>query len=146
MAEPISIQCLCGAVHIELRGEPAARANCHCGSCRDFYGTPMLSATAWPASSVRIVQGAVTTFAHPAKQMSRAFCAGCGETMFGINRLDMRVVPNSLAARASGGDLPTGLGPTMHLFYRHRVVDIDDRLIKYLDGWDGPEFLSVPEA
>ncbi|OEZ59091.1 glutathione-dependent formaldehyde-activating enzyme [Duganella sp. HH105] len=102
----------------------------------------MLSATAWPASAVRIVQGAVTTFAHPAKQMLRAFCPGCGETMFGINRLDMRVVPNGLAARASGGDLPVGLGPTMHLFYRHRVVDIDDRLIKYLDGWDGPKFFA----
>lgn len=60
--------------------------------------------------------------------------------MFGINRLDMRVVPNSLAARASGGDLSVGLGPTMHLFYRQRVVDIDDRLLKYLGGWDGPEF------
>lgn len=142
MTDPISIQCLCGAVHIELRGEPAARANCHCGSCRDFYGTSMLSATAWPASAVRVARGAVVTFAHPAKQMARAFCAGCGETMFGTNRLDMRVVPNSLAARAAGGDLPAALGPTMHLFYRHRVVDVDDRLVKYLDGWDGPEFVK----
>jgi len=103
----------------------------------------MLSATAWPASAVRVAKGQVATFTHPAKQMSRAFCAGCGETMFGINRLDMRVVPNSLAARASCGDLPASLEPTMHLFYRHRVLDVDDRLTKYLDGWDGPEFLPT---
>lgn len=99
MTDPISIECLCGAVHIELRGEPAARANCHCGSCCDFYAT-----------------------------------------LFGTNRLDMRVVPNSLVARASGGALPADLSPTMHLFCRHRVVDVADALTKYLDGWDGPEF------
>ncbi|MQA41730.1 GFA family protein [Rugamonas aquatica] len=139
MAEPISIQCLCGAVHIELSGEPAARANCHCGSCRDFYGTPMLSATAWPASAVRIAKGEAVTFAHPTKQLSRAFCAGCGETLFGTNRLDMRVVPNALVARASGGVLPGNLSPTMHLFYRHRIIDVSDALTKYLEGWDGPE-------
>ncbi len=28
----------------------------------------------------------------------------------------------------------------MHLFYRHRVIDVIDALPKYLDGWDGPVF------
>lgn len=100
----------------------------------------MLSATAWPEPAVRIAKGAAATFAHPTKQLSRAFCAGCGETLFGINRLDMRVVPNSLMARASGGALPGHLSPTMHLFYRHRVIDVSDALTKYLEGWDGPEY------
>ncbi|MFC4702320.1 MULTISPECIES: GFA family protein [Paraburkholderia] len=139
MNESRKLACLCGAVTIDLIGEPAALANCHCGTCRDFYGTSILSASAWPADRA-VASGALQVFQHPHKQMSRAFCATCGETLFGTNRLGMRVVPNSLLARAHDGTLPAERQPTMHLFYRHRVIDVIDALPKYLDGWDGPVF------
>jgi len=138
MTATYSLRCLCGGVNVELRGEPAARANCHCQSCRDFYGTSMLSATAWLPEQVTVAEGSVATFAHPTKQLSRAFCPNCGETVFGTSRLNMRVVPNSFVARATGGALPDALHATMHLFYRHRIIDVSDELPKYLDGWDGP--------
>lgn len=138
MTVPCSVRCLCGAVNIALNGEPRAKANCHCRSCRDFYGTSMLSATAWLAEQVTVASGRVSTFSHPTKELSRAFCPDCGETVFGTNRLGMRVVPNSIVARAAGGELPEKLHPTMHLFYRYRIFDVQDALPKYLDGWDGP--------
>ncbi|KVO37910.1 aldehyde-activating protein [Burkholderia ubonensis] len=137
MTRERSVRCLCGAVTVTLQGEPAARANCHCQTCRDFYGTSMLLATAWGSGQLAVT-GANATFAHPAKAMSRTFCASCGEIVFGTNRLGMRVVPNSLNARAHDGQLPDELQPTMHLFYRQRVIDVVDPLPKYLDGWDGP--------
>ncbi|MCW3662462.1 GFA family protein [Burkholderia cenocepacia] len=137
MTRTLSARCLCGAVTVTLRGEPAARANCHCATCRDFYGTPMLSATAWPPEQVTI-DGGHATFPHPSKSMARTWCAACGEIVFGTSRLGMRVVPNSLTARAHGGPLPGDLQPTMHLFYRQRVLDVVDALPKYVDGWDGP--------
>ena len=84
------------------------------------------------------VEGGHATFPHPAKSMSRTYCASCGEIVCGTNRFGMRVVSNSLAARAHGGQLPGDLQPTMHLFYRHRVIDVVDALPKFLDGWDGP--------
>jgi hypothetical protein len=133
------IACLCGAVTVDLTGEPAARANCHCATCRDFYATPMLSATAWANENVA-PHGELKVFQHLAKQMSRAFCPKCGETLFGTNRFGMRVVPNSLLERANGGSLPANRTPSMHLFYRHRVIDVNDALIKYIDGWDGPTY------
>jgi hypothetical protein len=52
----------------------------------------------------------------------------------------MRVVPNAVVARAVGGELDATLAPTMHLFYRQRVIDVLDDLPKYLDGWDGPTY------
>lgn len=140
MAFPMSVQCHCGNAGFELHGQPAARANCHCQSCRDFYGTSILSATAWPAEAVRVTGGQLATFAHPTKQMSKTFCVNCGDTLFGTNRLGMRVVSNSIVARAAGGCLPEDWSPTMHLFYRYRVIDVADRLTKYLEGWDGPEY------
>lgn len=135
-----TIQCMCGQCAFELHGEPAARAHCHCNACRDFYGAAVLSATAWNAGAVHLSRGDSASFAHPVRQMSRTFCTHCGETLFGTNRLGMRVVPNSIVARA-GGSLPLSWQPTMHLFYRHRLISVDDVLPKYLDGWDGPQFV-----
>jgi hypothetical protein len=98
----------------------------------------MLSATAWTAESVTHIGRQAATFLHPTKQLARTFCIVCGETVFGTNRLGMKVVPNSLVARAAEGILPEQFQPTMHLFYRHRIIDVNDTLIKYLDGWNGP--------
>jgi hypothetical protein len=134
----LRIACLCGKIAVDLHGSPVARANCHCASCRDFYGTSIWSATAWQADSARIAEGTGHVFKHPHKQLSRTFCSDCGEVLFGTNRLGMRVVPNSMVARATGGTLDSAYAPTMHLFYRHRIVDVQDDLPKYLDGWDGP--------
>ena len=137
--EALTVACRCGSVRYALNGAPAARAHCHCETCRDFYGVTMLSATAWPPEALTLLSGEVTRYAHPHKQLSKAFCAQCGETLFGTNRLGMRVVPNSIAARGAGGMLPADWQPTMHLFYRYRLIDVVDTLTKYLEGWDGPE-------
>lgn len=127
-----------------------ARAYCHCSSCRDFYDLPVLSATAWERDAVRIIKGQefIGEFKHPTKQMSSKFCASCGTTVLGTNRLDLVVIRTSLIAKGMGGVLPDGLAPEFHLFYAHRGVDIDDGLPKYLEGWDGPLFSSnePPEA
>lgn len=100
----------------------------------------MLSATAWQVEAATLGGSQAVTFRHPSKQLSRVFCPSCGDTVFGTNRLGMRVVPNSLVARANSGILPERFQPTMHLFYRQRIIDVADALTKFLDGWDGPEY------
>jgi len=79
------------------------------------------------------IAGAPAAFQHSTRQLKRHFCRHCGETLFGNNRLDMTVIPNSLFARAAHNTLPDALAPTMHPFYRRRVVD----------GWDGPSYEQV---
>jgi hypothetical protein len=32
--------CVCGAVEVEITGEPAVQAYCHCESCRTWLGGP----------------------------------------------------------------------------------------------------------
>jgi hypothetical protein len=100
----------------------------------------MFAATAWEPANVVVERGAeyLVTYHHSTRQLERQFCLKCGETLFGTNRLGMSVIPNSLFARAGGGELPEALQPAMHLFYRHRVADVDDQLPKFLDGWEGP--------
>lgn len=140
MTIPATLECLCGQVQLRIDGAPVAKANCHCQACRDFYATPVFAATAWEPAHVGVERGAehLATYHHRTRQLERQFCRQCGETLFGTNRLGMSVIPNSLFARASGGALPEALQPAMHLFYRHRVVEVDDQLPKFLDGWDGP--------
>lgn len=136
----LRLACLCGKVAVELHGMPVARANCHCSTCRGFYGAAIFSATAWQADAVRVDEGVALTFKHPEKQLAKTFCGVCGDVVFGTNRLGMRVVANALVARATDGTLDAAWAPTMHLFYRQRVVDVLDELPKYLDGWDGPTY------
>lgn len=142
------LKCGCGAVELQIIGSPAACAYCHCDSCRDFYGLPMLSATAWKRESVQLVNGAelVGEFAHPAKQMRRYFCTTCGETLFGTNRLGMAVVGTSLIARSFNGSLPAHYRPTSHLFYAYREIDIEDSLPKYLEGRTGLLFQKLASS
>ena len=42
--------CACGAVEVELEGEPAVQAYCHCSSCRGWLGAPIHAARLWPTS------------------------------------------------------------------------------------------------
>lgn len=133
-------RCLCGRTPLSVQGTPVARAYCHCGTCRDTYATAVLAATAWDADAVTIDLATTGMFQHPHKQLSKTFCSHCGDALFGTNRLGLRVVPNALIARATGGTLPDAFAPTLHLFYRERSLDVVDALPKYLEGWDGPTY------
>jgi hypothetical protein len=133
--------CDCKAVSFLTEGQPVAKAFCHCTVCRDFYSAAVFSATAWKKEALKVTAGndCVGHFQHPHKQLSKFFCVKCGDTLFGTNRLGMYVVPNKQMFRASDEASQT-MKPDFHLFYRQRVVDIDDTLIKYLDGRSGEVF------
>lgn len=58
MSIPATVACLCGQVELALGAAPQARANCHCASCRDFYATPMLAASARAAADAFVLRRA----------------------------------------------------------------------------------------
>lgn len=136
--QALHLRCSCGTIELTVSGEPAARAYCHCATCRDFYGLPVLAATAWNPAALQVTQGQTRLgeYRHPTRQMRRHFCQDCGDTLYGVNRLGMAVIRNALLARAFGGNVPDALRPAFHLFYADRELDIDDALPKYLEGWD----------
>jgi hypothetical protein len=129
------MHCDCESVTFVAEGEPAAKAYCHCGDCREFYSTPILAATAWHKDSLAVTgdDSFISKHKHPHKQLTKFFCVACGDTLFGTNRLGMYVVPNKQLYRALGSATDS-MRPDFHLFYRQRVVDIADSLPKYLDG------------
>ncbi len=145
------LKCSCGAVELKVAGSPAACGYCHCGTCRDFYGLPVFAATAWNREHVEITKGKDRTreFIHPTKQVRRYFCVACGETLFGTNRLGMAVIGTPLISKAFGHALPAEFQPTFHLFYAYRVLEVEDKLPKYLEGRNGltlQRSADVPDA
>jgi len=72
-------ECFCGAIRLDLSGEPEAMGYCHCRSCRSWAGGPVNAFTLWKPSALRITAGAedLATFQKtPFSQ--RQYCRKCG--------------------------------------------------------------------
>src|SRR6185369_7048407 len=48
MANTLKAGCACGAVQLEITGDPAVQVYCHCTSCRGWLGAPIHAASLWP--------------------------------------------------------------------------------------------------
>src|SRR5262245_17549571 len=57
-------ECFCGAVHVEVLGEPVAMGYCHCQSCRSWSAAPVTAFTLGKPDAVRLTAAAehVATF------------------------------------------------------------------------------------
>ena len=120
--------CACGAVELEITGDPAVQAYCHCHSCRSWLGAPIHAAALWPAQNVKVVKGADNLGHYKRTDAShRHFCKSCGAPVFvGHPGMGMTDVPaGSVAAFA--------YTPTVHVNYGEKVMSIRDGLPKFKD-------------
>ena len=49
--------CFCGAVEVEIEGDPAVQAFCHCSSCRGWLGAPIHAAALLPTDERERAEG-----------------------------------------------------------------------------------------
>jgi len=72
-------QCFCGAVQLEVTGEPAAMGYCHCGDCRLWSGGPVNAFSLWAPSAVKVTKGAdkIATY-NKTPRSDRKYCKECG--------------------------------------------------------------------
>jgi len=124
--------CSCGAVAIEIRGEPAVMAYCHCGSCRGWLGAPIHAAALWPTPDVKVVKGAERLGMFKRTEAShRCFCTACGSPVLVRHpALGMTDVP---AGTVAGLDFQ----PTLHVNYGEKVLAVRDGLPKFRDFPEG---------
>ena len=121
-------QCFCGAVRIEVRGEPLRMGYCHCGDCRAWAAAPVNTFTLWRPSDVTVTQGAedLATFKKTEKS-HRKFCRKCGGHV-------MSEHPEGGFIDGYAGVLPTlNFKPGVHVYYGETVLPIADDLPKFLD-------------
>ena len=50
--------CYCGAVEIEVHGEPLEMGYCHCENCRRYSAAPVSAFTLWKWEDVSLIKGA----------------------------------------------------------------------------------------
>lgn len=119
-------QCFCGAVQIEVSGEPEAMGYCHCRSCRS--AGPVNAFTLWKPEAVQLTAGTeeLATFQKtPLSQ--RQYCKKCGGHLM-TNHPPLGLVDVFAAT------LPTlKFRPGVHVNYAETVLSMRDGVPKLKD-------------
>jgi hypothetical protein len=81
-------RCCCGACAIQVQGDPAINALCHCRDCQRRTGSAFGWSTYFPNAAVTATIGAFRTYAPQGKApgttddwQERIFCGKCGTTL-----------------------------------------------------------------
>jgi len=120
--------CFCGAVQIEIQGEPAAMGYCHCESCRSWSAGPVNAFSLWQPDAVKIMAGGehLATFSKTPFS-ERQYCSKCGGHVM-TNHPPIGLIDVYAAT------LPTlKFAPGVHVNYAQTVLPIRDGLPKLKD-------------
>lgn len=121
-------ECFCGAVKVEVSGEPEGMGYCHCRSCRSWSGGPVNGFTLWKPENVRITAGEDNVATYNKTPVSdRKYCTTCGGHLM-TNHPGLGVVDVFSAT------LPTlDFKPGLHINYAETVLPMKDGLPKFAD-------------
>ena len=123
--------CLCGGVRYEVT-LPFRRANhCHCSRCRRHSGSNGLIQGRVPRERFRLLAGGdlVRTYTPPGGK-AKAFCSGCGSSLFGGDWPE----GDEVSIRFGTLDADPGIAPQYHAFATSKAAwDVlpDDGLPRY---------------
>ena len=128
MADKYRGSCFCGAVEIEVTGEPAAMGYCHCRSCRHWSAGPVNAFTLWPPESVKITKGKDNLITYNKTPVSyRKTCKTCGGHVM-TDHPPLKLVDVYAAIIP---DLK--FKPGAHVNYQETVLPMKDGLPKFKD-------------
>jgi hypothetical protein len=121
-------ECFCGAVHLEVSGEPEGMGYCHCRSCRSWSGGPVNAFTLWKPDAVRVTAGSENLATFQKTEISqRQYCAKCGGHL-------MTRHPTLGLVDVFAATLPTlEFKPGLHVNYAETVLPMRDGLPKLRD-------------
>jgi hypothetical protein len=129
MSEKHTGACYCGAVEIELRGEPLDMGYCHCENCRRYSAAPVSAFTLWKPENVKVTRGAEFFGKFKSSDISdRRYCTKCG----GHIMLDHPTL-GLIDVRLGALEKSFPFKPTVHLNYEETVLPIKDGLPKLRD-------------
>lgn len=121
-------RCFCGAVTVEVKGEPEAMGYCHCESCRSWSGGPVNAFSLWKPEAVRITAGAEHVATYNKTPVSfRKWCKKCGGHIMadhpplGLTDVFYATIPS------------LKFEPAIHVNYAEHVLPIRDGLPKLKD-------------
>jgi hypothetical protein len=121
-------KCFCGAVEVEVSGDPAGMGYCHCDSCRRWSAGPINAFTLWKTDVVKITKGADNLGTYNMTDRSyRKWCKTCGgHVMTAHPPWDLIDVYAAVL-----DDFP--FKPGVHVHYQETALRIKDGLPKIKD-------------
>jgi len=120
--------CFCGAVQIEVSGEPESMGYCHCQSCRSWSGGPVNAFTLWRPEAVHVKAGAkhIGMFQKTAASQ-RQYCTKCGGHLM-TNHPPLELIDVFASTVPS-----LSFRPALHVNYAETVLPMRDGLPKFKD-------------
>lgn len=121
-------ECHCGAVGIEVTGEPLGMGYCHCSSCRSWSAGPVNAFTLWAPEAVRVTRGEdrIGEY-HRTERSFRQWCTACGGHLLTRH-------PEWGFVDVYAATIPTfPFAPELHVNYESTVLPIRDGLPKLRD-------------
>ncbi len=121
-------KCFCGAVELEVSGEPVAMGYCHCKDCAAWSATPINSYSLWKPDQVKIKKGIedIGIF-YKSSHSRRKFCKKCGGHL--LNDHPDSDLVDVFAVILKNLDFK----PSIHVHYDSRTVSVVDGLPKFKD-------------
>ncbi|MBV7409729.1 GFA family protein [Maritimibacter sp. DP1N21-5] len=121
-------QCFCGAIEIEVTGEPEGMGYCHCESCRAWSAGPVNAFTLWDPNNVNVVKGKEYLRQYNKTENSyRKWCDKCGgHLMAGHPGLGLTDVYAAILTSLE-------FVPALHVNYAETVLRMKDGLPKMAD-------------
>ena len=121
-------ECFCGAIKLEVSGEPETMGYCHCRSCRSWSGGPVNAFSLWKPENVKVTAGAENLASFKKTELShRQYCRKCGGHLM-ANHPPLGMVDVFAAT------LPTlKFAPAVHVNYSETVLPMKDGLPKLRD-------------
>merc|ERR1712159_734037 len=121
------LTCYCGAVKIEVEGDPAVAVACHCDDCRRWSGGPYQAAKLYPADKVKISGELLTKGVSGSSH--RHSCKKCG----GLVCDDKKHTPMNMMMIPAGLWKSEEFTPAMHIMYKFHIKPCKDGIPKYAD-------------
>lgn len=118
----IETQCRCGAIRLQIAGEPVVQVYCHCDDCQDAHGAAYASNAVYPSQAVQVEGSPVPIVVRTTQRMR---CAACGTFLFtevasaGLRSVNARLLPK--------GEFK----PQFHIQCQHAVLPVVDDLPHY---------------
>ncbi|MGH8672687.1 MAG: GFA family protein [Burkholderiales bacterium] len=109
--------CLCGAIRYRVEGKIEDSAYCHCRTCQQQSGAPVVAWFAVPPTQLRYLSGTPKKY-RASTRASREFCGDCGTYL--LFREDDRSA--SLGVNTAALDDPARVPPDFHIWHRSHIA------------------------
>jgi len=125
----IEVGCRCGAIVLQIDGEPLSQVYCHCADCQAAHGAAYALNVIHPADAVRIVLGEPAATA--VRSTPRIGCPACRTHLFtevasaGLRSINAYILPRET------------FRPQCHIHCADAVLPVVDDL---------PHYLGLPAA